>query len=84
MDRSDPRLRVIFREVLEDPTLELSDDLRVGRHPNWDSLASIQLILAVEAAFGIKFTVDQVASLHSAADVARIVAQAAGTPPAER
>jgi acyl carrier protein len=67
----DPRTRLqeIFRDVLGDPDLVLSDRLSVGSHPEWDSVATVQIVLAAEAEFGVRLTTDEVASIRTAADI---------------
>jgi acyl carrier protein len=62
-------LEVIFRDVLDDPTVVLSDGLAVGSHPGWDSVATIQIVLAAEADLGVRLTTDEVATLRTAPDV---------------
>lgn len=59
----------IFREVLDDPTVVLSDGLGVGAHPDWDSVATVQIVLAAEADLGVRLTTDEVATLRTASDV---------------
>ena len=43
-----PRLQEIFRQVFGDPTIELRDDMTAADVDGWDSLAHINLIIAVE------------------------------------
>jgi len=55
MDKNRELLQEIFRTVFEDDGLTLRDDLSANDVPNWDSLAHINMIIAVEAKFKIKF-----------------------------
>lgn len=50
-------------------------------HPRWDSLGHIQLILAVEKEFGVKFSSEEVVSIRTVADIAAIVAKKAPQKP---
>lgn len=50
------RLNEIFRDVLDNEDLEITADSSANDIEEWDSLSHIQLIVAVEKAFGIKFT----------------------------
>jgi len=68
-----PRLTGIFRDVLDDPNLELRDDLSRGECVSWDSLAHVKLVLAIEEEFGVKFSFDQVANAKSVADFKRMI-----------
>jgi len=51
------KLNEIFEDVLDlDDTPELTDSTSANDIEEWDSLSHIQLIVAIEKAFGIKFT----------------------------
>jgi acyl carrier protein len=67
------RVQAIFREVFDDPRLEIRDSMSVETFPEWDSVATVHLILAVEAEFGIRFSTDQVAGVQSVADLLRVL-----------
>ena len=63
------RLEMIFREVLDDRSLELTEGSSVSNVPNWDSVATIQILLATESEFGIRFTTDEIAGIKSVSDI---------------
>lgn len=67
------RLTDVFRDVFDDPNLELRDDLTRGEWAAWDSLAHVKLILALEEEFDVKFSFDQVANVKSVAELKRII-----------
>ncbi len=67
------RLVSVFRDVFDDPSLEIRDDLARGEWVAWDSLAHVKLILAVEEEFGVKLSFDQVAKIKSVADLKQII-----------
>ena len=46
----------IFRNVLDDPELELAANMVADDVDDWDSLTHIQIIVATEKLFKIKFT----------------------------
>ncbi len=46
---------VIVRDVLRDPSVELRPETKATEVKNWDSLNHIEIIVAVEKRFGIKF-----------------------------
>ena len=50
------RLNEIFQDVLDNDELVVTDALQADDVEEWDSLSHIQLIVAIEKAFGIKFT----------------------------
>ena len=58
MERTDiySKLNEIFIDVLDLDEVELTDATSANDIEEWDSLSHIQLIVAVEKTFGIKFT----------------------------
>ena len=46
------RLTPIFRDVFSDDDLVVSDGMTAADVPTWDSLSNINMIIAVEKAFG--------------------------------
>ena len=58
MERTDiySKMNEIFIDVLDLDEVELTDATSANDIEEWDSLSHIQLIVAVEKTFGIKFT----------------------------
>lgn len=51
------KLNEIFTDVLDlEDEVELTDETSANDIEEWDSLSHIQLIVAIEKSFGIKFT----------------------------
>ena len=61
----------IFHDVFDDDTLVLTPDLTAAAVPEWDSFNHINLIVAVESHFKIKF---QTAELEAMNTVGHLVA----------
>jgi len=55
----------VFRQVLRLDPVGAGSDLRLGGHPSWDSVAHIDLVLALERAFGIAFSTVEIPDLDS-------------------
>jgi acyl carrier protein len=53
-------IRRVFREVFDDPTIELRDDMTADHIEGWDSMTHIHLIIALERALGIKFATAEI------------------------
>lgn len=59
----------IFREVLENDDIELTESTVAADIPEWDSLNHIYLVVAIEKQFKIKFTTHQIQSWQCVGDV---------------
>jgi acyl carrier protein len=53
-------LQEVFREVFDDPTLEIRDDMDSSSIEDWDSLRHINMIVAAEKALGIRLTTAEI------------------------
>jgi acyl carrier protein len=59
----------IFRDVLENDDIELTELTVAADVPEWDSLNHIYLVVAIEKQFKIKFTTHQIQSWQCVGDV---------------
>lgn len=67
MTREEILLKVqnIFRDVLENDSINLTDDMSADDIEEYDSLAHIQLVVAIELEFKIKFSAKDIISWNS-------------------
>ena len=56
----------LFQEVFEDPNLQIFDEMTAHDVEQWDSLEHINLIIATENRFKIKFTTAEMSRLKGA------------------
>ncbi len=63
------KLQNIFRDVFDNNELEISDESSSDDIDEWDSLAHIQLIVAIEKEFKIKFTSKDMLSWNNVGDM---------------
>ena len=57
------RLQEIFRDIFDDEELIIREDMSANDIEDWDSLAQINLIIAIEKEFKVKFNLEEVSSL---------------------
>jgi acyl carrier protein len=66
-------LTAIFHDLFDDDTLVLTPELTAAEVPEWDSFNHINLIVAVESAFNIKFQTAELEQLHTVGHLADLV-----------
>ena len=59
------RLQIIFRDIFDDEDIILADDTNSDQIEDWDSLAQIRLVVAIEKNFGIKFAFGELTHLKN-------------------
>ncbi|MBV9555251.1 MAG: acyl carrier protein [Alphaproteobacteria bacterium] len=67
-------LTTIFRDVFLSDDLDLKPELSAKDVPEWDSFKQIEIIIAAEERFGIKFRTRELDSLNNVGDLARLIA----------
>jgi acyl carrier protein len=77
-DEIKSRLTPIFRDVFADDALVVSESMTAEDVPAWDSLSHLNMIVAVEKAFGVKFSVRDVRSLKNVGGLIDMVKKKAG------
>jgi acyl carrier protein len=71
MERNDilARVQEVFRDELEVDDLVLTDETTADDVEEWDSLSHVQLVVALEKAFNIKFTSREILSWDNVGDL---------------
>jgi acyl carrier protein len=79
MDASTVKLRLtrVFRDIFDDPLLQIEDSTTASDIDDWDSLTHIDLIVQVEKEFGIKFSTGEVRGLKNVGDFIALIAKKA-------
>lgn len=54
------RLTMVFRQVFDDPLIELTPEMTADDVDGWDSLSHVNLLIAVELEFGIEFKQNEI------------------------
>jgi acyl carrier protein len=68
-------LTVIFRDVFLSDDLVLTPILNANDVPGWDSFRQIEIIIATEQHFGIKFSTREIDQLANVGDLVAAVAK---------
>jgi len=67
------QLTTICRDIFDDDTLVLTPGLTAADVPEWDSFNHINLVVAVESKFGIKFQTAELESMHTVGHFADLI-----------
>ena len=65
------RLNEVFRDVFDDEEIVVNEQTTADDIDDWDSLAQISLIAAIESEFGIRFDMKTALKMKNAGDIAR-------------
>jgi acyl carrier protein len=68
-------LNTVFRDVFDNPSLVLRDDLTASNVEGWDSLSHINMIVAVERTFRIKFALADISRLKDVGELISLIVQ---------
>jgi len=67
------RLKEVFLDVFDDEEIELSRSTTAADVEDWDSLMHVNLVLATERAFAIRFSSTEVAQLVDVGELIDLV-----------
>jgi acyl carrier protein len=75
MDESDiyARLTDIFEDVFDDDSIVVTPALSAKDVDGWDSLTHIRLILTVEKAFRVKFSISEIGKMETLGDMVTLI-----------
>jgi acyl carrier protein len=63
MDPYHEQVQDVFRDVFDDPSLILNDEMTADDIIGWDSLAHINLIIAIERRLRVRFATAEISRL---------------------
>lgn len=75
MERADiyTKLNEVFRDVFDDDSITVNDNTTANDIEDWDSLEHINLVVAVENCFKIKFNMGEVAALKNVGEMVDLI-----------
>ena len=69
------KLNTIFSDVLDLDDVQLTDETQADDIEEWDSLAHIQLIVAIEKSFGLKFRSEEIMNWSNVGEMVESIKQ---------
>ena len=72
------RLNNVFRDVFDDESIVVKPETTSKDIEDWDSLEHINLIVAVENEFGIKFNMGEVTTMKNVGEMVDIILSRVG------
>ncbi len=67
------RLNKVFREILDDDTIELTDETVADDVDGWDSFEHINLVVGVEEEFNMKIPMGKVVTMKNVGEMVDII-----------
>ena len=66
-------VRKIFRDNFDDEELVIVDETNSGDIEDWDSIEHINLVIAMEKKFGLKFDIKEVGTLANVGEMVDLI-----------
>lgn len=77
--RTIDRLSTILRDLLLEPSIELTPSTTRADVPGWDSFAYVNFIVAVETEFNVRFRLADVESFQTVGDIVEAIDSSASS-----
>jgi len=74
------KLEPIFRDILDETELNLKDNLSALDIPKWDSLAHVNILVAIEIAYRIKFKTGEIEIMKNVGDLVTAIQKKQAQP----
>jgi acyl carrier protein len=67
------RMQPVFQDIFDDSNLELRPEMTANDVQNWDSISHIDLVVALEREFKVRFTTAEVVALKNVGDLLALI-----------
>jgi acyl carrier protein len=67
------RIQPIFRDIFDDETLVVEDKTCADDIEDWDSLAQINIVVAMEKIFSLKFSLEDLKGIENVGDMVDLI-----------
>ena len=72
------KLEIIFRDIFDDEDIILTNETTADDIEEWDSLAQINLLVAIKKEFGINFDLEEVSKYKNVGDMVKAIKEKLG------
>ena len=71
MDRQEilQKLQIVYRDILDDEKIVLTEETTADDIENWDSLTHVQIVAEIQKVFGVKFSAKEMLLWESVGDI---------------
>lgn len=66
-------LQIIFQDVFDDDSLVVTNESNASTIEDWDSLAQIRLVVAIEKKFNIKFRLEELQNIRNVGEMIDLI-----------
>jgi acyl carrier protein len=74
-----PEIQEIFRNVFDDPSLIITRESNASTVEDWDSLAHVNLVTAIEKKYKIRFALGELQELKNVGDIIDLIEKKVAT-----
>ncbi len=74
------KLNTIFRDVFEDDSILVTNEMVAADVENWDSLSNVLMIDKVEQTFGVKLKLKEIVNFENVGDLIKCLEKHLATP----
>ena len=67
------KLEQVFRDIFDEEELTINNETTAEDIEDWDSLAHINLVVAIEKEFDVKFALGELQALRNVGDMVNLV-----------
>ena len=67
------RLNKVFQDIFDDESITVNENTTSDDIEDWDSLEHINLVVAVEQEFGMKFNMNEVTTMKNVGEMVDII-----------
>jgi acyl carrier protein len=72
------KLTEVYHEIFDDDEIELTPETTAEDIEEWDSLSNVQLLIAIEQEFGVKFSTGEIANLRNVGELVMVIQRQLG------